>query len=201
MVTGRIANLVLFLVTALELGLLVFLVPSFVAVDWIYVAQHLLVLGIALRRHTPIAQDLSPESTFAAAVSYAYPYAQVALLKLTEGHELWPPVGEVLVTIAAVLSAVSLFTLGRGFGVRPALRRLATTGPYRLVRHPIYFAYVIADVGYNLSEWAPGTVLVTLVGWASLVYRIRAEERVLSQDAAWTDYVASVRYRFIPWLW
>ena len=104
----------------------------------------------------------------------------------------------VLVTTAAGLSLVSLLTLGRGFGLRPALRRLATTGPYRLVRHPIYLSYVIADVGYNLNAWAPGTVLLVLVGWASLVYRIRAEERSLSQDAAWTKYRTGVPYRLIP---
>jgi protein-S-isoprenylcysteine O-methyltransferase Ste14 len=196
-----VANLVLFVVTAVELGFLVFLVPSFTATDWIYLAQHVLVLFIALARHSPKAQDRSPASTFAVGVSYAYPYAQVALLRWFNGHEVWPTMGVVLVSIAAALSLVSLITLGRGFGLRPALRRLATTGPYRLVRHPIYLAYVLADVGYNLTEWAPGSVLIMLVGWASLVYRIRAEERILSQDAAWMDYRASVRYRLIPGFW
>jgi hypothetical protein len=50
------------------------------------------------------------------------------------------------------------------------------------VRHLIYLAYVLTDVGYNLTELAPGSVLVMLVGWASLVYRIHAEERILSQE-------------------
>ena len=117
------------------------------------------------------------------------------------GYEVWPTAGMVLVTIAACLSLVSLLTLGRGFGLRPALRRLVTTGPYRLVRHPIYLAYLLADVGYNLVEVSPGSVLIMLVGWASLVYRIQAEERILSQDAAWTAYRSSVRHRLVPWLW
>ena len=201
MVGGMVANFVLFVVTVVELGLLFVLIPRFTATDWVYVLQHLLVLGIALTRYSPKAQDRSPASSFAVVVSYAYPYAQVALLRWGWGYAVWPTAGVVLVTIAAGLSLASLLTLGRGFGLRPALRRLATTGPYRLVRHPIYLAYVLADVGYNLTEWAPGTVLVMLVGWASLVYRIRAEERILSQDAAWTDYRASVRYRLIPRLW
>jgi protein-S-isoprenylcysteine O-methyltransferase Ste14 len=196
-----VANFVLLVVTVVELGLLLVLVPRFTLTDWIYVAQHLLVLGIALTRHTPKAQDRSPASTFAVVVSYAYPYAQVVLLRWGWGYAVWPSAGLVLVTIAAGLSLAGLLTLGRGFGLRPALRRLATAGPYRLVRHPIYLAYVVADVGYNLTEWAPGTVLVMLVGWASLVYRIRAEERILSQDAAWADYRASVRYRLIPRIW
>jgi protein-S-isoprenylcysteine O-methyltransferase Ste14 len=201
MIAGRVADFVLFVVTVVELGFLLVLVPRFTATDWIYVGQHVLVLGIALTRHPPRAQDRSPASTVALVVSYAYPYAQVALLRWGTGYVVWPTVGLYLVTVAAGLSLASLLTLGRGFGLRPALRRLATTGPYRLVRHPIYLAYVLADVGYNLTEWARGSVLVMLVGWASLVYRIQAEERILSQDAAWTDYRASTRYRLIPGLW
>lgn len=199
---GRsIADFVLLIVTLVELVFLFTIVPRFTATDWIYVSQHLLVLGIALTREPPRAQDRSPASNFAVVVSYAYPYAQVALLRWGTGYVVWPTVGVILVTVAAGLSFASLFALGRGFGLRPALRRLATTGPYRLVRHPIYFSYVVADLGYNITEWARGSVLVMLVGWASLVYRIQAEERILSQDSAWADYRASVRYRLIPGIW
>jgi len=40
-----------------------------------------------------------------------------------------------------------------------------------------------------------------MAGWASLFYRIRAEERMLSQDAGWSTYVALVRHRLFPGLW
>src|SRR5262249_39173956 len=138
----HVANLALFTVTAVELGFLLRVVSTFEAVDWIYVAQHLLVLFLALRRHSPRALDRSLASAAAVVVSYAYPYAQVALLRSEGGEELWPTAGMVLVTIAACLSLLSLLTLGREFGLRPALRRLVTRGPYRFVRHPIYLAYL-----------------------------------------------------------
>jgi protein-S-isoprenylcysteine O-methyltransferase Ste14 len=105
------------------------------------------------------------------------------------------------VTIAAVLSFASLVSLGRSFGVRPALRRLVTYGPYRFVRHPIYLSYVLSDIGYNIQEWNVGTVLMVLAGWVSLLYRIHAEESVLARDPQWPAYAASVRYRLIPGLW
>jgi len=201
-ITGRTpGDLILFGVTAVELALLVRLTPGFSLVDWVYVLQHLLVFGIALSRRAPAVQDHSLPTSAAVVVAYAYPYAQVAYLGWVPGEAAWPEGGLVLVTLAAALSLASLLTLGRWFGVRPALRGLATTGPYRLVRHPMYLAYVLADIGYNLQEWNSGTALLVLAGWASLLYRIRAEERVLAQHPDWPRYAAAVRGRLLPGLW
>lgn len=193
--------MLLFGVTSAELAILVLLTPAFTVTDWIYVSQHILVLGIALARLSPSVQDRSLPSSIAVLVAYAYPYAQVIYLSLIPGDPAWPAGGVVLVTLAAVMSIMSLVTLGRLFGIRPALRGLITRGPYRLVRHPMYFAYMIGDVGYNLQEWNFGTVLMVLAGWGALFYRIKAEERMLSHDAGWPKYAASVRYRLLPGLW
>jgi protein-S-isoprenylcysteine O-methyltransferase Ste14 len=196
--TRRLADALLFSVTLVELALLVRQTPTFTPVDWIYVSQHLVVLGIAFTRRMPVAHDYSLPSSIAVTVSYAYPYAQVAFLGWNPGDPAWPALGLVLVTIAAFLSLASLLSLGRSFGIRPALRHLVTAGPYRIVRHPMYLSYVIADVGYNLQEWNYGTVLLVLAGWTSLLYRLRAEERVLSKDAGWAAYVAMVPGRVLP---
>jgi len=197
----RFADFLLFFVTVAELVLLLLLTPTFTITDWIYVLQHFIVLGIALTRPQPKVWDYSITSSVAVAVSYLYPYAQVIYLRWSPGYVVWPTAGLVLVTVAAGLSLVSLLVIGRFFGIRPALRGLATTGPYRLVRHPIYLSYVIGDIGYNLQEWNLITVLLVLIGWLSLIYRIHAEERVISQHAEWPAYVASVRYRLLPGVW
>ena len=197
----RFADLLLFCVTATELVILFLLTPTFTITDWIYVLQHLIVLGIALTRPQPKLRDYSLASSMAVVVAYAYPYAQVIYLRWSPGHVAWPAAGLVLVTLAAGLSLVTLLTLGRLFGVRPALRGLATSGPYKFVRHPMYLSYFLADIGYNLQEWNFVTLLLVLVGWASLVYRIHAEERVISQHAEWPAYVVLVRYRLFPGLW
>jgi hypothetical protein len=52
----------------------------------------------------------------------------------------------------------------------------------------MYLAYVVSDIGYNLHERNIGTALIVMIGWASLLYRIHAEERVLSQDGRWQTY-------------
>ena len=170
-------------------------------VDWIYLAQNVLVLGISLTRRRPVAQDTSLPAALAVAVAYTYPYAQVIWLRSMEGHVEWPTGGLVLVALSAFLSLAALLSIGRLFGVRPALRGLATNGPYKLVRHPMYLSYFIADIGYQLQEWNVGTVLIVVAGWASLIYRIYAEERMLSLDTDWHAYVRTVPYRLIPGLW
>ena len=197
----RFADVLLFGVTSAEFAILVLQTPTFTLVDWIYVSQHLLVLGIALVRRPPAARDYSFPTSTAVAVSYTYPYAQVVLLGWVPGEPAWPAAGLVLVIIAAFLSLASLLSLGKSFGIRPALRRLVTRGPYGVVRHPMYLSYILGDVGYNLQEWNIGTVLLVLIGWTSLLYRIRAEERVLSGAAGWHSYADRVRYRLLPGLW
>ena len=197
----RVGDFFLLGVTSAELILLFFLTSTFTIADWIYVSQHLLVLGIALTRPAPEAQDRSFLSSTSVVVAYAYSYAQVAYLRWVPGNPAWPAGGLALVTVAACLNFASLLSLGKWFGVWPALRGLATKGPYRLVRHPMYLAYMLADIGYNLQEWNLGTALMVTAGWVSLFYRIRVEERILSQDAGWSTYVALVRYRLFPGLW
>jgi protein-S-isoprenylcysteine O-methyltransferase Ste14 len=197
----RIGDFLLFGVTSAELVLLFLLTPTFTIVDWIYVLQHLLVLGIAFTRRPPEIYNHSLPSNAAVVVAYAYPYVQVAYLQWVPGDPAWPAGGLLLVALSACLSLASLLTLGKRFGVFPALRGLVTRGPYRLVRHPMYLAYVIGDVGYNLQEWNFGTALLVMAGWASLLYRIQAEERVLSHDVRWSTYAASVCYRLLPGIW
>jgi protein-S-isoprenylcysteine O-methyltransferase Ste14 len=163
--------------------------------------QHVVVLAIALTRRPPKAADHSISSSIAVLVAYTYPYAQLIYLRWMPGQAAWPAGGFILVMLAAVLSLASLLTLGKLFGIRPALRGLMTTGPYRLVRHPMYLAYMIGDVGYNLQEWNFGTAAIVMLGWVSLIHRIHAEEQMLSEDEHWARYVCSVRYRLLPGLW
>jgi len=197
----RPGDIILFFVTLAELVPLFFLTPTFMIADWIYVSQHLLVLGLALMRPAPLLHDHSLFASISIVAAYAYPYAQVAYLHWVPGASVWPTGGLILVTFAAFLSCGSLLCLGKRFGVWPASRGLAKKGPYHFVRHPMYLAYMIADVGYNLQEWNFMTVFLVITGWASLLYRIRAEERILSHDTNWPSYVTSVRYRLIPGVW
>jgi len=141
-------------ITLAELSFLAFMTPTFTVLDWIYVLQHVIVFGVALTRYPPRAQDYSWRASMACLVSYAYPYAQILYLGIVPGSSCWPQLGQILVVVAADVSLASLLTLGRWFGIRPALRGLTQTGPYRLVRHPLYLAYLLADVGASITASA-----------------------------------------------
>jgi protein-S-isoprenylcysteine O-methyltransferase Ste14 len=196
-----VADCFLFGVTVVELAFLISMTPTFTPTDWVYLSQHLFVLGIALARRPPERLDTSSPVLVACAVAYAYPYAQLLYLRIAPGYPASQLAGDILVALAAGLSLVSLLTLGRRFGVRPASRGLTTIGPYRIVRHPIYLSYLVADVGFNLQLWNWGTLLLVALGWGSLLVRIRAEERLLAQDPGWATYTATVRSRLIPGVW
>ena len=184
-----------------ELFVLVLLSPTFSYVDGIYVLQHGLVLGIALTRSAPLVQDRSLPIGLAVIVSYAYPYAQVIYLGFWPGSPAFAVLGVGLVVLSALLSLMSLLFLGTLFGIRPALRGLMTSGPYRFVRHPMYLSYALGDIGYNLQEWNPATVLMVIVGWTSLLVRIGAEERIMRENPLWQNYTQVTRYRLIPGFW
>jgi protein-S-isoprenylcysteine O-methyltransferase Ste14 len=199
--SGRWSDALLFSVTAVELGVLLMMTPALALPDWIYVLQHVMVLVIALTRRSPAVTDHSFGVSAAVAVSYGYPYAQVIYLQRVPGSALWPEGGIVLITSGALLSIVSLWTLGRRFGIRPAMRGLTVHGTYGVVRHPMYLSYVLSDIGYNLQECNLGTAALVIAGWIAMIYRIECEERVMAHHPDWAAYTDAVRYRLVPGIW
>jgi protein-S-isoprenylcysteine O-methyltransferase Ste14 len=80
---------------------------------------------------------------------------------------------------------------------------LVTSGPYRLVRHPMYTGSAIAflGVGLALGTW-PGLLLVFFGTLAAMVRRISVEERALTQALGeeYASYAAD-RSRMLPGVW
>ena len=88
--------------------------------------------------------------------------------------------------------------LFRNFGITPALRGVAVKGPYAIVRHPLYSAYFVGQLGFLYAF--PTLWNAALLGVWSIaqVLRIFAEERVLSQSPVYRAYAAHVRWRLVP---
>jgi protein-S-isoprenylcysteine O-methyltransferase Ste14 len=116
-----------------------------------------------------------------------------------------PPLGVNLGTAFQVLGlAICLWAflaLGRSFGFAAADRGLVRAGPYAVVRHPIYGAYLLLQGGYVLQSVSLRNVIVFLVASAFNVGRVLVEDELLGGNPEHAAYRAKVRWRLIPGVW
>lgn len=89
-------------------------------------------------------------------------------------------------------------TLRRSFGVVAANRGVKASGPYRIVRHPMYLGYVISQTGILLAGPTLANTAIIALCWAMFVVRIRGEERILMRDESYRAFAARTRYRLVP---
>ena len=81
-------------------------------------------------------------------------------------------------------------------------QRVIDTGPYALVRHPMYAAAMLYLLGMPLllGSWY-GLAAVPLI-LALVAPRAVMEERMLRRDLpGYANYMIRVRYRLIPYIW
>ena len=113
--------------------------------------------------------------------------AVVALGRPADSASTFLVVGGDLVTLAfGVWLLASVLALGRCFGVLPEARGLITSGPYAVVRHPVYLGELGAAGGLVLAAPSARNVGVLAAFAAAQAVRMRLEERALASEFA--DY-------------
>lgn len=90
--------------------------------------------------------------------------------------------------------------LGRSFGLLPAARGLVVSGPYRVVRHPIYLGYLVTHVGFLLTNFCWRNLLILVMLYMVQVLRIFREEAQLGLSEAYQEYRRRVRWRLLPFV-
>ncbi len=81
-------------------------------------------------------------------------------------------------------------------------QRVIATGPYALVRHPMYAGgfFLVLGVPIALGSW--WGLLAVAVIMAALTWRVIDEERFLIENLpGYADYRQQVRWRLVPGLW
>ena len=81
-------------------------------------------------------------------------------------------------------------------------QKVISSGPYALVRHPMYVGVVIMMTGVPLALGCWGGLAILLLMLPALAWRILDEEKLLQKDLpGYTEYMQKVRYRLVPYLW
>lgn len=81
-------------------------------------------------------------------------------------------------------------------------QRVISTGPYAVVRHPMYSWALLTLLGMPLALGSWWGLLIAVVGIAGLVARLLDEEQFLAGNLqGYSEYMRNVRYRLIPLVW
>jgi protein-S-isoprenylcysteine O-methyltransferase Ste14 len=111
--------------------------------------------------------------------SFPIPVLRARFLPLAE-WQVWGGVGAVFVVVGLLFTVWARVHLGRNWSGIITLKEdheLITSGPYRIVRHPIYTGLLLAFLGQAIAwgEWR-GLVVMPIAVWA-FWRKLRLEER------------------------
>jgi protein-S-isoprenylcysteine O-methyltransferase Ste14 len=81
-------------------------------------------------------------------------------------------------------------------------QKVISTGPYAIVRHPMYASSLLYLLGTPLALGSYRGLIVLAVMLPCLIWRLVDEERFLVKHlAGYADYQSRVRYRIVPFVW
>ena len=187
---------------------------------WAYIAVLFIPMVFVVRYLFKYAPDLLEsrmelkekiaEQAAIAKLSYAYFGAMVIIAGLDKRYH-WSQVPAAVVIMADIIFLAGYLLLfivlkenkyaSRIIEVQKG-QTVITSGPYAIVRHPMYLAALImhgvAPIALG-SYWAFALSPLLVV---YLVGRIFSEERVLAKELkGYQEYINKVKYRLIPGVW
>lgn len=113
----------------------------------------------------------------------------------------WPWYAAGLFLAGGVGAALSLASLGRSFGVFPAVREVVVRGPFAWVRHPAYACELLMIYACVLARPSLVAAGVGVLATGLVIARVRVEEELLLMEPMYDAYAERVRFRLWPLLW
>src|SRR5260370_752 len=81
-------------------------------------------------------------------------------------------------------------------------QKVISTGPYALVRHPMYSGAVVMLLGIPIALGSWWGVLIIVAILPALIWRLFDEEKILARNLpGYAEYQSRVRYRLLPLIW
>ena len=115
--------------------------------------------------------------------------------------ERWHSASQVILVVGTLITITSVGWLGKSFAILPALRKLVDTGPYRLIRHPIYLGELLMIFGCCFAKIHWQGFLIASGAIVFVAARIIVEENLLGSAREYLEYREKVKWRLVPGLW
>lgn len=79
---------------------------------------------------------------------------------------------------------------------------VCTTGPYRIVRHPMYVGVILTVLGIPVLLGSLYALIPAALIAALFILRTALEDRTLRQELpGYAEYARDVRWRLVPGIW
>lgn len=214
-----------FLIGALILGILLFL-PAWTLTywqGWLFIVVFMIavnVIGLYLSLKDPALLErrkkFGPATEQSLAQKIIMSIALLSVLGLFVFCALdyrfgWSPVpayvsltGDVLVALGLFVNLLVFRENSYGGSTIEIVedQKVIATGPYALVRHPMYVGVLIMLIGVPLALGAWWGLAVLVLTIPMLMWRILDEEQLLKKELpGYTAYTQKVHYRLVPALW
>lgn len=113
-------------------------------------------------------------------------------------------IGASIAWLGALLACWSRFVLGKNWSVSVQLKKnheLVKTGPYKIIRHPIYTALLLVFLGNTIIVGDYRGILAMLIVFLSFWRKLKLEEKWLKEyfGESYLNYKAESRALF-PWV-
>ena len=166
--------------------------------DLVWMGGAALMGVLSLIRVPPVASMVNVRSVLATTAMMVAP----AFIKAQSGSTgLLAAAGLAIECFGVIVSEGSRIYLGRRFGFLPANRGIVTSGPFSVVRHPIYSGWFVLTLGLLMAYPSPRNAVMLAVTVPVMILRIDLEEQLLAQDSEYRAYCATTRYRLIPFIY
>jgi len=114
-------------------------------------------------------------------------------------------VAAMVVSVGAYLVVLRVFMENRWAGrtiETSAEQKVISTGPYAIVRHPMYAGYLAMQLATPLALGSWWALIPALAVFPIIALRIENEEEVLVRDLpGYEEYRREVRFRIVPFVW
>jgi protein-S-isoprenylcysteine O-methyltransferase Ste14 len=166
------------------------------------VSFFLMISWLTLVRPRPLAKAPGPLPRIAAILgTWLFLLGAPLLTRRTDLGVTMLLLSSSLIVAGNILAVLILRRLGRSFSIMAEARRLVTSGPYSIVRHPLYAAELLALLGVLIQFASFEAALVVAAQFGFQLIRMRNEEAVLMGSfPEYANYMLRTP-RLIPGIW